>query len=949
MIFNIDVAIVAIFLTITLIVGILQGRNVKNVRDYALGGRNFSTATLATSLIATWISGSAFLTDVSEVYKGGVFYMVPGMMGDIFSWIIICYIVAPRMGEFLGALSIADAMGNMYGSKVRFISAISSTFNCIGKVAAQFKVSATIIQLFFGISNLSATLISSAVIVIYSAFGGVRGVTFTDIIQFFAFATIVPIVGLIIWGSFDNPYVVLHTISENPLFDLSQLANPNHPKFWGGVTLALYFIIPSFNPAIFQRVSMARDTVQVSRSFFVATFARLAISMLFFWIGILLLAKDPNLEPNKLFAYIIDNYTYIGFKGLVAAGVLAMVMSTADSYINAAAVTFSYDIKKSFGIEWSEKNNLRFSYISSIFIGILAFILAFYMKGLLSLFLLVSSFYLPVVSTPFLLAIFGFRSSSKAVLAGIAAGLVTVLIWRIFIMDLIDVDSVIPGMIANLIFLLGYHYLFKQEGGWVGIQDDSALKLMRENRKLFFKNLRYKITNFSFLKFCRINTPKNESVYTFFGLFCMVSVFSTMYSTPVELRHQYADMLDFIYHSVLFIATMFLTYPVWPQTFKNSNFISVFWILGLFYTLVFVGCVQIIISHFGQFQLMTFLLSMVVLSMLVRWQTALFIILTGIISGVYAFKWYFGVDNISAEFGTLQFKVVYLLLMISSILVALFKPKQDHLEATEAENSDLKMEITHLDHEVDNLHNQVSHYSEKISDQEKEIERLGATAQKILNNVNHELRLPVGNVMNFSEMLYKGLEKHNPETLKELSDQVYKNTTRLSSMILNMLDLVNLEVKKVNLEKTLINLSEIVKNRVTTCRNIYLQGKPINFKLMIDPEIMIPVDPNYMRQAIDNLVINAINFSEEGTIIVKLEKQKNSVQFTITDQGIGIPKKDIFDIFTPFKMGSNTESKAEGRGVGLALCKSIIEAHDGIIAAESKGKGAIFRFVLPLV
>jgi signal transduction histidine kinase len=151
------------------------------------------------------------------------------------------------------------------------------------------------------------------------------------------------------------------------------------------------------------------------------------------------------------------------------------------------------------------------------------------------------------------------------------------------------------------------------------------------------------------------------------------------------------------------------------------------------------------------------------------------------------------------------------------------------------------------------------------------------------------------------------------------------------------------------LEKTLVNLSEIVKSRVTTCRNIYLQGKPINFKLMIDPEIMISVDPNYMRQAIDNLVINAINFSEEGTIIVKLEKQKNSVQFTITDQGIGIPKQEIFDIFTPFKMGSNTESKAEGRGLGLALCKSVIEAHDGKISAESKdGQGAIFRFVLPL-
>ena len=67
----------------------------------------------------------------------------------------------------------------------------------------------------------------------------------------------------------------------------------------------------------------------------------------------------------------------------------------------------------------------------------------------------------------------------------------------------------------------------------------------------------------------------------------------------------------------------------------------------------------------------------------------------------------------------------------------------------------------------------------------------------------------------------------------------------------------------------------------------------------------------------------------------------------IKDEGIGIPQKDIYDIFTPFKMGSNTESKAEGRGVGLALCKASIEAHGGVITVESKGgKGAVFKFVL---
>ena len=78
-------------------------------------------------------------------------------------------------------------------------------------------------------------------------------------------------------------------------------------------------------------------------------------------------------------------------------------------------------------------------------------------------------------------------------------------------------------------------------------------------------------------------------------------------------------------------------------------------------------------------------------------------------------------------------------------------------------------------------------------------------------------------------------------------------------------------------------------------------------------------------------------------------KVSRRVELIIEDQGMGIPQKDIYDIFDPFKMGSNTESKAEGRGVGLALCKSVAEAHSGSITAESDGvKGAKFTIILPI-
>jgi signal transduction histidine kinase len=139
-----------------------------------------------------------------------------------------------------------------------------------------------------------------------------------------------------------------------------------------------------------------------------------------------------------------------------------------------------------------------------------------------------------------------------------------------------------------------------------------------------------------------------------------------------------------------------------------------------------------------------------------------------------------------------------------------------------------------------------------------------------------------------------------------------------------------------------------VFERVKRCQKIYQNGKNIEFKLDIEPGILISVDPNYMRQTVDNLVINSINFSKQGLITISMVKEDGNVIFTITDQGMGIPEGEQFSIFTPFIMGTNTESKSCGRGVGLALCKSAIEAHGGSITADSNGEcGAKLQFVLP--
>lgn len=693
--------------------------------------------------------------------------------------------------------------------------------------------------------------------------------------------------------------------------------------------------------------------MQAKLSLNIAAFSFLLIVIITCWIAVLLRADTYELLAENILGYIIEHYAYTGLKGLLVIGIIAMLMSTADSYINSASILLAHDFCVPMNIEGAKHNELLLTKLSALILGLFALFLALITNNLLEIIVIMASFYMPLVTVPLFLAIFGFRTSNKSYIFGIFVGAIITISSKFTDFGLTGPIITVISIILVAVSILVFHYITKQRGGWI---KSKAFRNIN-NDNWFPGNIFNTIRKVDFLRWLEINRPKNEISYTIIGLFFLSVVFSTMYNVTEAVAAKHSLLLSIIYYSVLAISAAFLLYPVWPQRFKNRKFDTLFWLMGLFYVLVLVGYLQVIISNFGQFQLIILLLSAIVLSSVVRWQIATAFTVLGVIMSTEIFQWYIKINSTEAEgeLENIQFKIVYLLLMITNIFIIFLKPKQEHLEVTEAKVGSLESEVTELNHEVsgyrdqvNNLNEKVTHYSERVEDQAKEIERLGATAQKILNNVNHELRLPVGNVMNFAQILGSGIGKMSSEEVKMISEEVYTNTTRLSTMILNMLDLAMLSTKKIELKKKTINFSELVEERVKTCRAVYLQGKKIDFRLTIKPELLIAVDSNYIRQVVDNIVINSINFSEEGLIEVIVEREDEFVKLTITDEGKGIAMAELYDIFTPFKMGSNSESKAQGRGVGLALCKAAIEAHGGTIKAENNSmQGARFIVLLP--
>ena len=225
MITSIDTIIFSGFLVANIVLGLISSKGVKTIKEYAVGNGNFSTATIVATIVATWISGSYFFNYITESYKNGLYFIWIALIGDPLCLLLIGWYFAPRMGEFLGKLSIAEAMGSLYGKEVRIITAISGFIGSCGMIALQLKVSGIVFEYCFGINGQYSIIISCIIITFYSALGGIKSVTFTDIIQFITFSIIIPIVIYYILKNIESIELIKSTIYNNDSFNFKKVFN----------------------------------------------------------------------------------------------------------------------------------------------------------------------------------------------------------------------------------------------------------------------------------------------------------------------------------------------------------------------------------------------------------------------------------------------------------------------------------------------------------------------------------------------------------------------------------------------------------------------------------------------------------------------------------------------------------------------------------------------------
>lgn len=231
-------------------------------------------------------------------------------------------------------------------------------------------------------------------------------------------------------------------------------------------------------------------------------------------------------------------------------------------------------------------------------------------------------------------------------------------------------------------------------------------------------------------------------------------------------------------------------------------------------------------------------------------------------------------------------------------------------------------------------------------------ESANAAKSQFLAMVSHELRAPLSPVMTATEML-EG-DPNLPVDLRGDVRTIRRNVETEIRLIDDLVDLTRLSVGKMSLRQEVIDVHEPLRTAVRVCdTDAQERGQHIVVKLEANPS-QVMGDPVRLQQVFWNLLRNAIKFTPDGGQIVVSTTNSNSgnsVEIKIADTGIGIDPQKLASIFEAFEQGGpDIQERFGGLGLGLAICRALVKAHDGAIAVQSDGreKGAALTVRLPV-
>jgi signal transduction histidine kinase len=231
-----------------------------------------------------------------------------------------------------------------------------------------------------------------------------------------------------------------------------------------------------------------------------------------------------------------------------------------------------------------------------------------------------------------------------------------------------------------------------------------------------------------------------------------------------------------------------------------------------------------------------------------------------------------------------------------------------------------------------------------------ELEQASRAKSNFLASMSHELRTPMNAILGFTEMIRDGLYGDVPPEIEEPVSDIHTCGKQLLGLINNVLDLSKIEAGHMELALGEYVVEDVV-NTVKLSLRALAATKGLDLVTTVPPDLPLCLgDGKRITQCLMNLAGNALKFTREGRVEIRVEARGDALVFAVTDTGIGIPPEQLGTIFEEFRQADATVSRDfGGTGLGLSITKKLVELHGGRIWVESEpGKGSTFSFSIPV-
>ena len=454
-----SVIIVAYFIGMLVIA--LLGKKAKSMADFAVGSRAIPTMIIVASLSATYIGPGYSLGLVDKAASQGyVWYVI--FLAFSLQTVLTGWFVAPRLNAFSNAYTLGDVMGQRYGRLVQLVTGIMSVVLCAGFIGAITRAAGDIISTLTPIPFIAAVALSITIVVIYSTLGGVKTIVITDVIQFTVLAVSIPLTVFFIAGLGDGIGTISHNINE------ASLTLGGHFSWivFAGLFISFLFgevLIPPYA----NRALMAKDQGNAKWGFIFAGLFSACWFLVCATLGIFGSELLSIQDENNVLINVMQQVLPVGLFGLAAAGIIAVIMSSQSSLLNAAAVSFSQDIIATLHTQGLDnKKELLYSKLLTIGVGISAAFIALKSDSIVDALLVCYTLWAPTIVFPVIIATFKKNAHPLAALAAIVGGGAATAIWHWGLGNPGEVPAIVVGIAVNQV-------LFWSVQGLVGRQVSS--------------------------------------------------------------------------------------------------------------------------------------------------------------------------------------------------------------------------------------------------------------------------------------------------------------------------------------------------------------------------------------------------------------------------------------------------------------------------------------------